>query len=102
LNGLNIDSGGALDDLEAYTDVIRAIVDDDPRYLTLAVEEKLGLEFDENGDLDVSATLRDNLSPHSGSVYVEQCVPSIDTEDRHTTLDHLWIRVRRGYFWRRK
>jgi len=53
LNGLNIDSGGALDDLEAYTDVIRAIVDDDPRYLILAVEEKLGLEFDENGDLDV-------------------------------------------------
>ena len=66
LNGLNIDSGGALDDLEAYTDVIRAIVDDDPRYLILAVEEKLGLEFDENGDLDVSATLRDNLSPILG------------------------------------
>lgn len=65
-NGLNMEGQGVFDDMEAYTDVVRAIMDDDPKYLTRAIEEKLGLEFDEYGNFDLSSTLKDNLSPIVG------------------------------------
>lgn len=54
------------DDLEAYSDVVRAIISGDPKYLEEAVLERLGVEFDDEGNFDLRNTLSDNLSPVFG------------------------------------
>lgn len=65
--GLGKDSA-IFNDLEAYSDVARAIISGDPKYLEEAVLEKLGIEFDDEGNFSLKDTLYDNLAPVAGRI----------------------------------
>lgn len=69
--GLGKDSS-VFGDLEAYSDVARAIISGDPKYLEQAVLEKLGVEFDEDGNFSLKDTLSDNLSPVFGRMFFKK------------------------------
>lgn len=65
-DGLKFEGVDVFNDLEAYTDVIRSIIDNDPRYLKKAVLERLGVEFDDEGNFSLENTIKDNLQPIIG------------------------------------
>lgn len=59
-----IEAAGAVENIgEFTTDIVEAIVDKNPKYGAIAVAELLGVEFDEEGNVSLENTIKDNAKP---------------------------------------
>lgn len=59
-----IEGAGLVENIgEATTDIIESIVEKNPKYGVIAVAELLGVEFDQDGNFDLTNTIGDNIRP---------------------------------------